>query len=309
MCSAHFMRENITQSALRPTDMLMLGLLVLVLLISAVYSPDNSASFSQTENPLEVETASTDTASNILPRKKPTSMPGQAFNIAASPAALPNFAAIDNVSEKKQAFFDYMLPMIRTANDKVRAKRADLLTIDAKLHSGKKLAESESALVMQLAARYRLKQDSDMSALVHALLVRVDVVPASLVLAQAANESGWGTSRFARQGNNLFGVWCFSRGCGVTPLDREQGLSHEVARYETVQQSVEAYIHTINTNWAYTELRDMRATSRETEGAFSGHALAEGLVRYSARGEDYVREIQAMIRYNNLHRFTLPVQV
>ena len=134
-------------------------------------------------------------------------------------------------------------------------------------------------------------------------MVRVDTVPASLVLAQAANESAWGTSRFARRANNFFGVWCFTPGCGITPNRRDAGKTHEVRRYKSVQASVNHYIRMINTNNAYRELREIRAELRD-ENRVNGLGLADGLLRYSERGPAYVRELKQMIRYNNLHRYT-----
>ena len=101
----------------------------------------------------------------------------------------------------------------------------------------------------------------------------------------------------------MFGVWCFTEGCGLTPLKRAEGKTHEVASYDSVQDSIDAYIHTLNTNRAYTELRSIRASAR-SENQICGLEMAEGLEKYSARGEDYVREIQAMIRVNNLQQYT-----
>ncbi len=137
-----------------------------------------------------------------------------------------------------------------------------------------------------------------------ALLLRVDVVPASLIVAQAAKESGWGTSRFAIQGNNYFGIWCFYQGCGLKPLRREANRTHEVASFDSVEQGVRYYVRTINTHVAYRELREMRAEARKSRQSLQGEQLANGLVRYSERGIAYVREVQSMIRDNNLQRFT-----
>lgn len=229
-------------------------------------------------------------ASKILPRKIVNS-------------ALPDFAAIHDVNEKKQQFFDFMLPMIRESNRKIREDRRFLFRVRDDLRSGDSLENETMARFSGLIKRYRVQRDSSLLQQVNDLLVKVDVVPESLVLAQSANESGWGTSRFAREANNMFGVWCFRPGCGLTPLDRDEGLTHEVARYNTIQDSVNAYTHTINTNPAYTHLRDIRAASRAGDQTMSGLALAEGLVRYSERGMDYVREIQQMIRVNNLHEY------
>lgn len=222
-------------------------------------------------------------------------------------STLPDFASITNVQDKKQTFFEFLLPQVREANDKIRTERRHLL----KLRDLVRTSELDRHHLKSLAAlvrKYRVKANGSPADMIDALLLRVDVVPESLVLAQAANESGWGTSRFARQANNLFGVWCFSPGCGLPPLRREEGLTHEVASYASIQASIEAYLHTLNTNAAYVELRHIRADSRADELHISGLAMAEGLLRYSARGADYVREIQAMIRTNNLQRFNLPAQ-
>ena len=201
-----------------------------------------------------------------------------------------------------------MLPKVRQANDKILADRRLLMMIRDDLTKGDTLDPDDIQFISALKTRYRTGRQTNLRSTVDDLLIRVDVVPESLVLAQAANESGWGTSRFARQANNLFGIWCFREGCGLTPKSRDEGLTHEVAKYETVQVGLVAYIHTINTNPAYTYLRDIRATTRSQEQHFSGLALAEGLLRYSSRGIDYVRDIQQLIRVNELQKYTLPLQ-
>ena len=239
-------------------------------------------------------------ASEILPNSEVESK--------SYPSTLPDFSAINDVRTKKHMFFSYMLPKIRQANDQILANRRLLMMIRDDLATGDALDEEDIQFVTSLKARYKINQQTNLHSTIDDLLIRVDVVPESLVLAQAANESGWGTSRFARQANNLFGVWCFSKGCGLTPKNRDEGLTHEVAKYESVQEGIIAYVHTINTNSAYIDLRHMRATTRSEDLQFSGHALAEGLLKYSSRGIDYVREIQQLIRVNDLQKYTLPLQ-
>ena len=129
---------------------------------------------------------------------------------------------------------------------------------------------------------------------------RLDVVPPSLILARAANESAWGTSRFATKGNNLFGQWCFSKGCGLVPRGRAEGASHEVAKFSSPYRSVRAYIQNLNRHPTYQLLRDVRLEDRRENAPLSGLELAEGLRGYSERGEEYIEEIRAMIHYNNL---------
>jgi Bax protein len=218
---------------------------------------------------------------------------------------IPDFASFKDVKEKKRTFFDFMLPMIRNANARTRTQRAMLEKLDKKLKTGQSLTSDEIGKLDGLVERYRVSPDTH-SSTASQLLQRVDVVPASLILAQSANESAWGSSRFARDGNNFFGIWCFSKGCGLTPGRRDEGKTHEVARFDSIQQGVDHYLLTINTNDAYQELRQLRASSRARNREPTGAELAEGLTRYSERGIEYVREIQAMIRINNLQQFNLP---
>jgi Bax protein len=124
-----------------------------------------------------------------------------------------------------------------------------------------------------------------------------------MALAQAANESAWGTSRFAKQGNNLFGQWCFTAGCGLIPQHRSEGKSHEVAKFSSPQASVTSYIHNLNSHSAYQEFRQIRASQRQQFNRLSGQQCVEGLLKYSSRGEEYIQELQAMIRVNKLHRY------
>ena len=175
-------------------------------------------------------------------------------------------------------------------------------------YSQRATIHNEAAALRRLGKRYNMAAVGDgpgaLEEHVEKLLLRVDVVPASLVIAQAAKESGWGSSRFAREGNNFFGIWCFNRGCGMTPANRDAGRHHEVAMFDTVKEGVRYYIRTINSHNAYSTLRQIRAVARNNNQPFGGEQLATGLLRYSERGVLYVNEIQSMIRYNRLHRFT-----
>ena len=298
-------------TSLARTDLIVFGVLVLsisasVLIPGTSHSPKPTfyASPAPTVDILPTHQVDTLNVSNIASEILPT----VDVESRAYPSTLPDFSAIKDVSTKKQMFFNYMLPKVRQANDKILADRRLLMMIRDDLTTGDTLDPDDIQFISALKTRYRTGRQTNLRSTVDDLLIRVDVVPESLVLAQAANESGWGTSRFARQANNLFGIWCFREGCGLTPKNRDEGLTHEVAKYETVQEGLDAYIHTINTNPAYTYLRDIRATTRSQEQHFSGLALAEGLLRYSSRGIDYVRDIQQLIRVNELQKYTLPLQ-
>ena len=219
---------------------------------------------------------------------------------------VPDFSAYRDVGLKKRVFFEFMLPRIREVNAKIRNQRTRLITLSGKLEAGLVLQRGELQYLSRLLKRYRMKAPFKVDTLLmNQLLERVDILPASLVLAQSANESGWGTSRFAIEANNYFGLWCFSRGCGLKPSSRGEGMAHEVASYNSVQQGIIAYMHNINTHKAYRELRMIRSEQRLLQNHFMGLQLTDGLHRYSERGEDYVREIKQMIRVNKLHEYTL----
>lgn len=222
---------------------------------------------------------------------------------------IPDFGSFTETTAKKRHFFQFMLPMVRSANANVNIERRLARRLAQKLASGHGLNGTESSILSRLLHKYRVPRTASRPLELKRLMQRVDVVPASLMLAQSATESAWGTSRFARQGNNFFGIWCYTPGCGMTPKYRDEGLTHEVARFDSVQDGVSRYLYIINTNPAYKALRNIRARRRNQNRPVRGIELAEGLHRYSERGKDYVRDIQAMIRINKLQRFTKPLQV
>ncbi|MGB0662490.1 MAG: glucosaminidase domain-containing protein [Pontibacterium sp.] len=219
--------------------------------------------------------------------------------------SLPKFASFTDVKEKKAAFFNYLKPMVEKENARILAVRA----VVSSLKSKSSLSEKESAFLAEVAKKYKLDEVTDWTPKAFdSLLTRVDKVPVSLTLAQAANESAWGTSRFAREANNLFGQWCFTAGCGVVPNARDAGKTHEVAKFSSVQGSVNAYIYNLNVSNAYAQLRDIRKSLRAKGETVTGMALANGLEKYSERGHEYVEEIQAMIRVNKLAEFDVVAQ-
>ena len=223
---------------------------------------------------------------------------------AAPTEPRPDFAAIDDVKEKKETFFRYMLPKVRHANDRVLSQREQMQPLLTDIERGKPLGRKDREWLQSLATRYRVKEDPLTSELAREkLLKRVDTVPASLALAQAANESAWGTARFARSGNNFYGLWCWVKNCGMIPTRREPEKKHEVASFDNVDASVQYYMLTLNSHPAYQDLRNIRDDARNNDDTVRGVDLANGLISYSERREAYVKEIQAMIRTNNLQRF------
>lgn len=213
---------------------------------------------------------------------------------------LPDFGALD-VPTKKQTFFAYLQPKIDAANETIAKDRLRLQALNADLPT-RPPSWRQRRFIAALAADYDIVIDdpADYLAASTALLRRVDIIPPALVLIQAAKESGWGTSKFAVQGNNLFGQQCFVAGCGFVPTARLAGRSHEVARFDSVDEAVAAYLHNLNTHPRYQRLREIRATQRANNEELTGSMLADGLLAYSERGADYVVEVKYMIRQNNL---------
>ena len=221
----------------------------------------------------------------------------------AQKTPIPDFSSMVDVKVKKQKFFDYLHARTRKSNDRIWAEREYVLNFRESFEQSK-VTDQELADFSKLVDRYGLELPDQLdAAFFRSLLERVDVVPASLVLAQGANESGWGTSRFAREGRNFFGIWCYSEGCGLKPRSRTSGAKHEVRKFSTVQENVSFYMHNINIGHAYEELRGMRAQLREDEERLSGVHLAEGLIRYSERGAAYIKEIRQLISQNDLARY------
>lgn len=223
-------------------------------------------------------------------------------NLAPAPGTEGDAGAAANAS--RTAFFDRLMPLIEAENRRLRALRRDTRRRLEGLAGGRKADEAERATLAALAQAYRVDGDvlTDADAR-RELLRKVDEVPASLALAQAANESAWGTSRFAREGNNLFGIWTFDESKGIVPLKRSPGKKHLVRRFDSEAESIRYYMHTLNSHPAYKGLRTTRARMRADGSGLDGHALADGLEAYSAKGDEYVRLIRQIIERYDLAAF------
>lgn len=209
---------------------------------------------------------------------------------------LPEFVQED-VDERKNAFFDYLRPIVRYYNERISEERQWLLEA-TEAGSPNWL---ERRRLRDLAEQYRIDMESvGIEETIELLRRRVDTVPESLVLIQAAKESGWGRSRFAREGNALFGQRCYEEGCGIVPGARASRASFEVESFDTVGESVQSYIRNLNTHERYIAMRRARQQLRQRDAAVTGVELAGHLDDYSERGPDYVAEIQSMIRQNAL---------
>lgn len=216
---------------------------------------------------------------------------------------LPDMASIDDVATKKQVFFEFLNPIIQRVNQRIVAERIWLLQMQTDLAQGEIAAPWQASYLAQLGRDYEVEETPGSDAYFELMLNRVDIIPASLVLAQAANESAWGTSRFAMEGNNLFGQWCFAEGCGLVPAGRPEGENYEVKVFSDVAESVAAYFQNVNTHPPYRELRNIRSELRYLGEPVSALMLVWGLEGYSIRGEEYIRELTEMITHNELTEY------
>lgn len=221
---------------------------------------------------------------NIIPR---ISFQGINDNWPAKSEKLP-------VKTKKSIFFRLMTPLVLIANENILMERKIV-----------EIASLDEKKLIDIAIKYKILKINDQASVLTqaqrlSLLVRVDILPPSLAVAQSAEESGWGTSRFARKGNALFGQWDFS-GNGMKPKDQRQALgNYGVARFDSPLASVEGYMLNINTNNAYQKLRILRSKLRTNNQLIKGATLAGTLDKYSERGDAYIEGLRQMIRFNKL---------
>ncbi len=222
----------------------------------------------------------------------------QENQVQTASSLIPDFANMKPVSKKKRAFFDYLKPLVEKQNSLIADERASLLSALEHVNSQHQLTQAEQYRVQQLSEKYSYRLRNIDAESLNELLKRVDIVPMDMVLIQAANETGWGTSRFAREGLNFFGQWCFTKGCGLVPQSRTQGMSHEVAVFKSVADSVASYMRNLNTNAAYRLFRSIRADLRAQGLQPTASKLIYGLVNYSERQDAYIDELLDMLRHN-----------
>ena len=212
-----------------------------------------------------------------------------------TPLSIPNFSKYTDVQQKKTAFFEYLLPFVHQSNATILKQRAYIESLDFT-----QLADADEANIKTFIKRYRLKYTNITPQTQLTLLKKIDIIPPSLALAQAANETAWGSSRFAKQALNFYGQWCFTEGCGLVPLQRPKGEYHEVKKFKNPLASVRSYMLTLNSHPAFKPLRDARRLARLQNQPINGLLLVHGIKDYSARKEIYVKAIASMIRTNKL---------
>ena len=197
--------------------------------------------------------------------------------------------------QRKVIFFQALLPLVLQVNEEILSDRRHLWELHYQTALGAKPSGADRLWLRVMTERYKVKA-GDMDALFN----HIDIIPTSLALAQAAEESGWGASRFAREGNAMFGQWAKAASKGLVPLRRDKGKSHKVQSFETLIDSVRAYTLNLNSHRAYKLFRSTRQSIRRSGSAIDGWVLAGKLHKYSERGVDYVISLRNLIDHNGL---------
>lgn len=206
-----------------------------------------------------------------------------------------DIADVTSVETRKRVFIKAILPVVLRVNEDILAAREKLRDLRGILDSGMSLTDDQRKWLYEMADRYESDPyDWD------AFMARVDIIPPSLAIAQAAEESGWGTSRFAREGNALFGQYTFAAANGMLPEERASGRRHLIRAYSSLVEGVRSYMHNLNYHRAYREFRGARKWLRDRSQPIDGDKLAGELLRYSERGAKYVKTIRTIMRANNL---------
>ena len=200
---------------------------------------------------------------------------------------------IENTRERKNLFIQIVLPLIVEENNQLKFDRKKLFAILNRSNN----SNSEKKWLKMKFKQYGVK-NNDLST----LKIRMDEVPVSLAIAQAAKETGWGTSRFALEGNALYGQWTFT-GDGIKPLGADSDKNHKVMKFQILQASVRAYFRNLNTHSSYREFRKFRAMARDNDEKLDSLILAEFLDKYAATGKEYVKVLKQIIKQNSLKDF------
>lgn len=227
-----------------------------------------------------------------------------AYLICAIACVLSVTCVAQRISRYRQEFIRSILSDAERANLTIKAQRARVNSLHHEYITRQTLSRYNIVWVRKISDYYGIKNFKLANqSLWRKLLRRVDVIPRSLVVAQAAYESDWGRSRFAKQGLNYFGQRCTVVGCGIIPKDRKSYERYEVKKFPDVYSSIKSYIYNLNTHSAYAHLRKVREQQRAAHHKLQGAVLAQGLSRYSERGGHYIVAIRKIIKYYGLWKY------
>jgi Bax protein len=199
---------------------------------------------------------------------------------------------VKGVSLQKEKFKEILLPMIKKADENILKERKVVQDFFNKPFFMMTVDVSSTNEVYKLAKKYNIKNIYNK----REFLRKINKVPVSMVLAQAAVESAWGKSRFVKIANNIFGQWTYNPAIGVKPKNRDAGKKHFIRKFETLQESIDAYMLNLNRNRAYKEFRDQR---EKLGDKFNGIEGSKTMIRYSGIGEKYIEILISLIENNN----------
>lgn len=203
-----------------------------------------------------------------------------------------DFSQISDIKLRKKLFIDFMSLIIETENRDILTSKAKLKS----LHKKKNLTNNELNYINNIEKVYLLEISKSSSEINwDELFRRVDIIPKELAITQSAIESGWGTSIFAQKANNMFGHWTYEVGTGIVPSRRDEGQTHEIAIFNSVNASVKKYMLNLNTNRAYSYFRKLREDFRKDNQELKSELLSAGLINYSGVGNDYIIMINSII--------------
>ncbi len=212
-----------------------------------------------------------------------------------------DYYKIRDVKAQKEMFVKILYPLILKEEEKIRSERAFVEAFFSHFtEDGIKNPEAVARLA-KIAKKYRIKSLYDREE----YLKRIDTIPVSLVLAQAAIESNWGKSRFAREANNLFGEWTWGKR-GIVPKNRPEGERYKIRIFSSLEASIASYMRNLNRHWAYVEFRDARLAAKRNGIPFTGFAAAVHLKRYSQMGVKYTRMVKNTIKKHQWNLLDLP---
>ncbi len=213
-----------------------------------------------------------------------------------------DFSEIQDVPTKKKLFYLVTLPLIYKTNTSIMQERRMVINIEKKF-ARKELNKNETDEIIRLSKKYKLDYSEINTKLFRKLKQRINVIPVSLALGQAIIESGWGQSRFATEGNALYGQWTTSEDKGIIPQDRDEDKTHAVLKFKNLSESVEAYMFNINTHQAYYNFRVIRRIDERIKYTDPISMKVKYLAAYAEIGDKYVDKLELIIASNNLQEF------
>ena len=219
-------------------------------------------------------------------------------NIVVFSALPEDFLDIESVKLKKDLFIKTILPIVFLENEKVLEERNKILQWWTETEGGEIDKDFWPEWLKSIVEKYSFDGEN-----IGNLLMSVDIVPISLALSQAAIESGWGTSRYARDGNAIFGQYTYDEEVGLLPKERSDGKKYLIRKFSNISESTASYIKNLNTHSAYIKFREVRKKLRMNGDRMDGGLLAEELINYSERKNLYIQDIKDMIKANNFERF------